>query len=68
MEKKYLAVLLGGAELLAATIVGLAALSPVARPSDQFVNAGGNVVANQPHAFDSVDAAFGGFVGVPILE
>ena len=29
---------------------------------------GGDVVADQAHAFDAVDAAFGGFVGVPALE
>ena len=27
-----------------------------------------NVVADQPHPLDAVDAAFGGFVGVPVFE
>ena len=31
-------------------------------------DARGDVVADQAHAFDAVDAAFGGFVGVPALE
>jgi hypothetical protein len=31
----------------------------------QVGDAGGDVVADQPHTFDAVDAAFGGFVGVP---
>jgi hypothetical protein len=29
---------------------------------------GGDVVADWAHAFDAVDAAFGGLVGVPALE
>jgi hypothetical protein len=31
-------------------------------------DARGNVVADQSHSFDSVDAAIGGFIGVPVLE
>ena len=35
---------------------------------EEIGDAGGDVVADQAHAFDAVDAAFGGFVGVPVLE
>ena len=31
-------------------------------------DAGGDVVADQPHPLDAVDAALGRFVGVPVLE
>jgi hypothetical protein len=35
---------------------------------EEVVDAGGDVVADQPHALDAVDAALLGFVGVPVLE
>ncbi len=35
---------------------------------EEIGDAGGDVVADQAHAFYAVDAAFGGFVGVPVLE
>ena len=35
---------------------------------EQVVHAGGDVVADQAHAFYPVDAAFGGFVGAPVFE
>ena len=31
-------------------------------------NTSGDVVADEPHAFDAVDAAFEGFVGVPVSQ
>ena len=73
---KHIALLLGGAALLAAVTLALTAggaaralePSPVAQTFGQIVYAGGDVVANQPHAFDAVDTALGGFVGVPVLE
>ena len=34
----------------------------------EIVDAGGDVIADQPHPFDPVDPALGGFVGVPVLE
>lgn len=30
--------------------------------------AGGDIIADQPHPFDPVDPALGGFVGVPVFE
>ncbi len=35
---------------------------------EEIGDAGGDVVADQAHAFDAVDVAFGGFVGVPVFE
>jgi hypothetical protein len=35
---------------------------------EEIGGAGGDVVAGQAHPFDAVDAAFGGFVGVPVFE
>ena len=32
------------------------------------MHAGGDVVADQAHPFEAVDAPFGGFVGVPVLD
>jgi hypothetical protein len=36
--------------------------------SGEGFDAGVDVVADQAHALDAVDAAFGGFVGVPVLQ
>jgi hypothetical protein len=40
----------------------------VVQPHVEIGDTGGDVVADQPHTFDPVDPAFGGFVGVPDLE
>ena len=34
----------------------------------ELLDGGGDVVANQSHPVDAVDAALGGFIGVPVLE
>src|SRR6476469_535240 len=39
-----------------------------AQPCVEIGYAGGDVVADQPHALDPVNTALGGFVGVPDLE
>jgi hypothetical protein len=49
-------------------VVGLAAVSPIAQTFSQVAYAGGDVVTDQPHAFDAVDTTAGGFVRVPVLE
>ena len=66
MDKKYL-VLLGGAELLAAAMVGLAATSPGAQESGQILYPSSDVVSDKAHAGDAVDPPLGRLVGVPVL-
>jgi len=43
-------------------------VAAVAQLDPEGVDAGGDVVAHEAHAFDAVDAALGGFVGVPALD
>ena len=37
-------------------------------PVEEICDPVGDVVADQPHPLDAVDAAFRGFVGVPVFE
>lgn len=68
MDKKYL-VLLVGAELLAAAMLGLTAASPGVETFGQTLYEGGDVVSDKAHAVDApIDVAHGRLEGVPVFD